>query len=192
VLDWFPEADCRSAVHIVGVDGSPVGAGTTRYVVGEALEHAHLSMGATTSLLDMSVEVSTLVEALDVADAVVLGTPIYRAMPAASVKQLLDAVPRGDFGDPRSPLQGTPVMLVGTAKTWAHYLGLDNLRTILHVFFAAWVVPPGVYLVGSDHVPGGVLSEDARELLYRQVAALTGFVGAARDGSWATSCTPQV
>lgn len=77
--------------------------------------------------------------------AVVLGTPIYRATYAAPVKALLDAIPREqETGE--SSLRARATGIVATGASLHHFLGLHELRSVLAVFFAAIVVPPGLYV----------------------------------------------
>jgi FMN reductase len=83
-------------------------------------------------------------------DAMVLGTPTYRATYAGSLKEFLDRVPRGKPADGfPSPLLGVPVAVVAIGASDHHFLGADPLVSLLVRFFAAWVVPPTVYGVSS-------------------------------------------
>jgi FMN reductase len=105
-----------------------------------------------------------LLRAIDAADVVAIGTPIHRASYSASTKALLDLVPRGKHDGAASPLRAKPVVLVASAASPAHFLGLDPLTTILHGFFAAHVIPPGVFATHNDfdedgHVSGTVAGQ---------------------------------
>lgn len=136
-------------MRVLAIDGSPAGAGRTVTVL-EAVLAAAASAGAETTLLGLAatdgVETAvSAIEALAPGDALVLGTPIYRATYAAPLKALLDAVPR-DFRTGDGPLRARAVGIVATGASLHHFLGLNELRTILAAFFAAHVVPPGLYV----------------------------------------------
>jgi FMN reductase len=135
-----------AAIAIVAVDGSPTGAGRTRTAI-EAVARAGEPFGArveTIALADPAGPERAL-QALETADAVVFGAPVYRAAAAAPLKQLLDLIPR-DNVERRSPLAAKPVAIVQTGASLHHFLALDTLRNVLAGFFAAHVVAPGLYV----------------------------------------------
>lgn len=99
-----------------------------------------------------------ILDAVEAADAFVIGTPIYRATYSAALKSILDLVPRGLRNGERSrPFQGKPVVVVATAASAHHFLGLNELAEMLRGFFSAYVVPPGLYATHSDFGPNGEL-----------------------------------
>jgi FMN reductase len=130
------------------VDCSPEQGGRTRAALG-AVSDAAANAGAAVGTgwigaLDVPV-FETLAE-LGAADAVVLGSPVYRASFATPLKRLLDAIPRGGDAGHDSVLAGKPVGIVLTAASWHHFLALGGLRDVLAGFFAAHVLPPGLYV----------------------------------------------
>jgi FMN reductase len=94
-------------------------------------------------------------------DALVLGTPMYRATFAGLLKEAVDAIdrrsPRDGF---ESPLLAKPVAIVGTGRSDHHFLGIDHLFSVVSRFFAAYVVPPGLY-GRSDQMTDGVVTDAA-------------------------------
>jgi FMN reductase len=158
-------------IHIVAVVASQPAGNTDRLVARVlqaardaepqvALESIHLGAGP----LDPA-RVESCVRSLSGADAVVLGTPMYRATYAAVLKELLDRVPRG--GPPErfdGPLRAKAVGIVATGGSHHHFLGADPLIDMLVRFFGAYVVPPVLYGVirsGGDAALDSGLVEDA-------------------------------
>lgn len=180
-------------MRVLAIDASPTGAGRTTTVL-EAVLAAAASAGAETTLLGLAaadgVETAVAaIEALAPGDALVLGTPIYRATYAAPLKVLLDAVPR-DFQSGDGPLRARAVGIVATGAGLHHFLGLNELRTILAAFFAALVVPPGLY------VPRDGFADDGLTGAYASAStslgeALVELARAAAPGSALARVTPQ-
>jgi FMN reductase len=122
----------------VAIDGSPVGGGRTATVL--------RAVAGTEPLSVVGDGIETIVDAVEQAEAVVLGSPVYRASFAHPLKHLLDELPRGMWGETRAPLRGKAVCIVATGASLHHFLALDDLRNVLAGFFAAHVVPPGLYV----------------------------------------------
>jgi FMN reductase len=159
-------------IHVVAIVASQPGGNTDR-LVGQVLQAArdaepgvrlqsiHLGAGP----LDQS-RVEACVKSLSGADAVVLGTPMYRATYAAVLKELLDRVPRG--GPPErfdGPLRAKAVGIVATGGSHHHFLGADPLVDMLVRFFGAYVVPPALYGVirsGDGALDSGLVEEAVR------------------------------
>jgi FMN reductase len=143
-------AETVSAVRILAVDGSPTGGGRTRAAL-EAVAGAAGAAGATVETLALGnsdeESLEAVVDRLPMAEAVILASPVFRAGFATPLKRLLDAIPRTSTGaSPDSPLSGKAVAAVYTGASLHHFLALDGLRNVLAGFFAAHVVPPGLYV----------------------------------------------
>jgi FMN reductase len=134
---------------MVAVDASPVGAGRTSAAI-EAILAVPIEAGVASSHFGVGEaspeDLENVVAALEHADAVVLGSPVYRGTFAAPLKRLLDAIPRDSGPAPGSPLAGKAVATVFTGGSLHHFLAPESLRTVLSGFFAAYVVPPGLYV----------------------------------------------
>jgi FMN reductase len=157
-------------MKVVAVDGSPAGSGRTETALRAVLDGA-AALGAETDLRSLAdpaayAEVRT---ALAQADAVVFGSPVYRASFAFPLKTFLDELPRGMWGETDEPIRAKATGIVLTGASWHHYLALDDLRGILGGFFAAHVLSPGLYVPNE-------LFDEAKELLdqAREPAELTG------------------
>lgn len=157
-------------MRVLGLDGSPAGGGKTEATIHAVL--AGLPAGTETELISLAGGPEAALERVDQADAYVFGSPMYRASHAAPMKALLDRLPRGMWGEQTAPITGKPVAIVATGATWHHFLGLDPLRNILSGFFAAHVVPPGLYVPGEGFDPAGGLQPPFAQLAAQQGAAL--------------------
>jgi FMN reductase len=137
-------------VLLLAIDGSPTGPGRTGTILREVLAGA-AERGAETSTVALAdaggaVDLAPALDALARADAVVLGSPVYRGSYATPVKALLDALPRGMWGETEAPITGRAAAIVLTGASWHHYLALGDLRNVLAGFFAAHVLTPGLYV----------------------------------------------
>ncbi len=84
-----------------------------------------------------------LVDAVESADVLVVGSPVYRASYTGALKHLFDLV---DF----RALQGKRVLLAATGGTPLHGLMLEHQFRPLFGFFGAVTVPTTVYAVEAD------------------------------------------
>jgi FMN reductase len=159
-------------VQVLAIDGSPQGGGRTETVLREVLCGAEEG-GATTALLSLAAGTpEQAIDAIERADAVVFGSPVYRASFVFPLKRLLDELPRGMWGETRAPLQGKAVALVMTSASPHHFLALDDLRNVLAGFFAAHIVPPGLAVSREAFTEDRRLDDDAAGLAVRQGMAL--------------------
>ena len=181
----------ESGIAVLAVDGSPNGSGRTRLAV-EAVAAAVEVAGATVETIGLAEPdgFDRVLGALDGADAVVLGAPVYRAASAAPLKQLLDLIPR-DSEERRSPLVAKPVVIVHTAASDHHFLSLDGLRSVLTGFFAAYVVPPGLYVPRAAWGDDGVLAEPYAQQARAQGEALVQLARSIQPGSALAAVRPQ-
>jgi FMN reductase len=161
-------------VRIIGIDGSPSGGGRTETVIRAVLAAADQGLaGAQTSLLSLASRGSDAVEAVvsgdAIGDAFVIGSPIYRASYTSTLKAFFDALPRGMWGEVGEPLRAKPVAIVATGASFHHFLALDDLRNVLSSFFAAFVLPPGLYVPRE-----GFGADDQLTPEYAQLASTMG------------------
>ena len=185
------EQVAKSGIAVLAVDGSPNGAGRTRLAV-EAVAAAAALAGAVVETIGLAEPdgFDRVLGALEGADAVVLGAPVYRAASAAPLKQLLDLIPR-DADERRSPLLAKPVVIVHTAASAHHFLSLDGLRSVLAGFFAAYVVPPGFYVPREAWDDGDRLIEPYAQQARVQGEALVQLARSIGSGSALAAVRPQ-
>jgi FMN reductase len=155
---------------VVAVIGSPKAGGRTRVAV-DALLHGAVQEGAQVRVLELAdTDPQDAVAAMGEADAVVLGSPTYRADITAQLKALLDATPRGASYENGDPLRGTTCATVLTGASDHHFLAVEKVRGILGGFFGAQLLSPGLYF------PSAAFTDDATALRdeQRQLAELHG------------------
>jgi FMN reductase len=181
-------------LRLLAIDGSPTGGGRTLTVLREVLAAAQQA-GAQTSERSLAI---TTPEALDevIAEAnqahgLVIGSPIYRASFAGPLKQLLDRTPRGMWGETEAPLQGKPVVIVATGASLHHFLALNDFRNVLSNFFAAHVLPPGLYVPREAFAPDDSLAEPYATQSALQGQALVELATLLRQSTTLRTLTPQ-
>jgi FMN reductase len=96
-----------------------------------------------------------IVRAVEEADLLVVGSPVYRASYTGALKHLFDLV---HF----EALAGKPVILAATGGSPLHGLMIDHQLRPLFAFFKALPLPIGVYAVESDFEDHAVSSAEIR------------------------------
>ncbi|WP_214369933.1 NAD(P)H-dependent oxidoreductase [Pseudonocardia sp. H11422] len=177
---------------VLGVVGGPEPGGRTSAAVAGVLAGAEAA-GASTSLLELSLaEPADVAAALEAADAVVFGSPVYRATYSALLKGLLEGTERGKWGETTAPLQGKAAATVLTGASGHHFLAVGDLRNVLAGFFAVQVLAPGLYLDHSGYVDRSTLTGDSAALSAAHGAALVDLAAAVRGSTALSTLTPQV
>ncbi|HKC99614.1 MAG TPA: NAD(P)H-dependent oxidoreductase [Methylomirabilota bacterium] len=156
-------------MRVLAVVASQAGGNTDRLVghVLKAAADAQPGLSPTTVHLGAGpldpAGVESSMQSLAAADAVLLGTPMFRSTYAAVLKEFLERVPRGGPNERfDGPLRAKAVGIVATGGSHHHFLGADPLIDVLVRYFGAYVVPPvlyGVIRTGAD--PEATLVEDA-------------------------------
>lgn len=180
-------------MQVLAIDGSPTGSGRTEVVLRAVLAAAE-SVGAVAtvrSLAELDDAVARVLRDLGDADAVVLGSPVYRASYASPLKVLLDRVPRGMWGEMEAPLRGKAVAVVATGASLHHFLALNDLRNVLAGFFACHVLPPGLYVPRDGFTEDGTLHAPYSQLANQQGLALVELTTALSVSPTLRSLLPQ-
>ncbi|MGY1644284.1 NAD(P)H-dependent oxidoreductase [Geodermatophilus sp. SYSU D00703] len=177
---------------ILGLAGGPEAGGRTTTAVAGVLAGA-AERGAGTELLELSrAALPEVVEAVEAADAVVFGSPVYRATYSALLKGVLESTERGKWGETRAPLQGKAAAVVLTGASGHHFLAVNDLRDVLAGFFAVQVLAPGLYLDHSGYVDRSTLTDDSAALAAGHGAALVDLAVAVRSSPALGALRPQV
>jgi FMN reductase len=177
---------------ILGVAGGPDAGGRTSAAIAGVLAGA-AEAGATTSLIELSATpVADVVAAISDADAVVFGSPVYRATYSALLKDLLERTERGRWGEKTAPLQGKVAATVITGASGHHFLATNDLRNVLAGFFAVQVLSPGLYFDHGAYSDRSTLNEDAAALTAAHGAALADLTAAVRSSKPLRAITPQI
>ena len=95
---------------------------------------------------------SNALDAIENADFLIVGSPVFRASLPGLLKHLFDLV---DL----NALQGKPVLLAATGGSQRHSLVLDHQLRPLFGFFSALTLPIGVYATPEDIQNGEVASD---------------------------------
>lgn len=110
----------------------------------------HIALSATAPVLfralradKLDAEGRAVIDAIEAADVLVVGSPVYRASYTGALKHLFDLV------DYRA-LTGKRVLLAATGGTPLHGLMIDHQLRPLFAFFNALTLPTTVYATGED------------------------------------------
>jgi FMN reductase len=138
-------------------------------------------------------DVADVLGALERADAMVVGSPVYRADIAAELKALLHNTPRGMWGESSAPLQGKACATVLTGASDHHFLAVEKVRGILGGFFAVQLLSPGLYFPGAEFVDNArALGGKAQQLAELHGHALVELAAAVRSSKWLKELRPRV
>jgi FMN reductase len=179
-------------MKIIGVAGGPDAGGRTSTAVAGVLAGA-AGADADTALIELSTTpVPDVVAAIEDADAVVFGSPVYRATYSALLKDLLERTERGRWGETTAPLQGKAAATVITGASGHHFLATNDLRNVLAGFFAVQVLSPGLYFDHGAYADRRTLNEDSAALTAAHGAALADLARAVRSSKPLGALTPQI
>lgn len=177
---------------VLGVAGGPEAGGRTSTAIAGVLAGA-AARGASTSLLELgSTDHADVVAAIEAADAVVFGSPVYRATYSALLKGLLEGTERGRWGETTAPLQGKVAATVITGASGHHFLAVNDLRNVLASFFAVQVLSPGLYLDHAAYVDRSTLTDESAAVAAIHGAALVDLAAAVRTSDALGALQPQV
>jgi len=148
-----------STLKIVGFAGSWSRPSRTRNLVEAAVSRAAERMGAEARMYDLAELSASLGTTLDAAeapadlaallndvvtaDAIVVGSPVYKGTYTGLFKHLFDLI------DPRA-LKDKPVVLTATGGSERHALVLDHGLRPLFAFFSADIIATGLYATETD------------------------------------------
>lgn len=176
-------------LRIAGFSGSQGSASKTRALVDLATARAAAqfgasantydladlqpSLGAASTLADLAPLPRAIVDTLVSADALVIGSPVYKGSYSGLFKHLFDLI------DPAA-LAGKPILLTATGGGEKHALVIEHQLRPLFGFFEAISLPTGVYAFGADFVDGQPVSPVLTARLDRAVAQFGPFLTRAR------------
>jgi FMN reductase len=157
-----------SALSIVGVAGNITRPSRTATLLSAVLaEIVTLSGGAQSRLIELvdigpelfqsiqperfesfvsqriSPQVRSIIRAIEAADALVVGTPVYKGSYTGALKHLFDLIPP-------NALAGKPVLLAATGGSPLHGLVTEHELRPLFGFFGALTMPTTIFALESD------------------------------------------
>jgi len=102
------------------------------------------------------------------ADAMLIGTPMYRGTYTGLLKNVFDLIPN-------DALLGKPVGLIATGGSDHHYLAIEHELKPIMGFFLAHVLPGGVYANNEHYSDSDLVSEDILERLEQLARSIVNF-----------------
>jgi FMN reductase len=112
-------------------------------------------LGAAWSRDQLSLPARRIVEAIEEADGLIVGSPVYKGSYTGLFKHLFDLV------DPAA-LAGKPVAIAATGGGPRHALVVEHSFRPLFGFFGALQVPVTVYASDGDFTDGALVDEGVR------------------------------
>ncbi len=175
-------------MNILGISGSVKQPSRTGRVVSDILGSIERRASVSTDIIDLAMAAPILfralradqldeagrriIDAVEAADVLVVGSPVYRASYTGALKHLFDLV---DF----RALQGKRVVLAATGGTPLHGLMLEHQFRPLFGFFGAVTVPTTVYAVEADFTEYTLSNPAVEARIERAVAELFNLLPAA-------------
>jgi FMN reductase len=120
----------------------------------------------------LDAEGRAIIDAVEAADVLVVGSPVYRASYTGALKHLFDLV------DYRA-LTGKRVILAATGGTPLHGLMTEHQLRPLFGFFNALTLPTAVYATEADFADYGIVNAAVRDRIERAVSELAQILPAA-------------
>lgn len=137
------------------------------------LTEIHPSLGATLDPRQSPPDLAALIETITKADALVVGSPVYKGTYTGLFKHLFDLI------EPRA-LKDKPIVLTATGGSERHALVLDHGLRPLFAFFSADIIATGVYATESDFADHQPISESLTTRIERAATELSWRLSAAR------------
>lgn len=175
-----------SELAIVGVSGSVTRPSRTTALVRAVLDRLEARSGLTPRLIELvdaaphlfsaltwdrvAGEARAIVRAVEQADLLVVGTPVYRASYTGALKHLFDLVHHATFA-------GKPVLLAATGGTPLHGLVTEHQLRPLFGFLNALTLPTTIYAVEADFDGHRLASPRITERIERAVGEALEQVG---------------
>jgi FMN reductase len=175
-----------SLPRIVGFSGSPRRPSKTRSLVETVaaevasrrqvrldiydLSDAGPGLGAALQRKDLTLPAARVINAIEQADALIVGTPIYKGAYTGLFKHVFDLV------DPWA-LVGKPVVLTATGGGPRHALVVEHALRPLFGFFEALTVPTAVYASEDEFADGQLAAAGVLARVSTAAQQLAGVIG---------------
>jgi FMN reductase len=127
----------------------------------------------------LDAEGRAVIDAVEAADVLVVGSPVYRASYTGALKHLFDLV------DYRA-LTGKRVILVATGGTPLHGLMTEHQLRPLFGFFNALTLPTAIYATETDFTDYDISNPAVHERIERAVSELAQVLPAAHQAASAS------
>jgi FMN reductase len=127
-------------------------------------------LGAALQRQDLTLPAARIIDAIEQADALMVGTPVYKGAYTGLFKHAFDLV------DPRA-LVGKPVLLTATGGGPRHALVVEHTLRPLFGFFEALTIPTAVYASDADFVEGQLAEAGVMARVSTAAQQLAGLIG---------------
>jgi FMN reductase len=167
-----------AGLSIIGISGSVTRPSRTTALVQTVLDRIEARSGVATRLIELVDsaphlfkaltrdklfgEARALVEAVEQADLLVIGTPVYRASYTGALKHLFDLVHHSGF-------VSKPVILTATGGSHLHGLVTEHQLRPLFGFLNALTLPTTIFAVESDFLDYRVSSSKILDRVDRAI-----------------------
>lgn len=197
-------AKMSNAFKIIALSAGMSENSTTTRLAREIAQGAAAAVGADVEILELcpyardvaeamvtgfpSERLERILHSVETADALVVGTPVYNAMPSGLFVEFFDVLPEG-------ALSGTPVAIAATGGTPRHSLVTEQIRPML-VYLHALVPTTSAYAATEDWGAPGI-GYDGRKgssllaRIRRESRELTALIRSAAGGEVAESAMPS-
>jgi FMN reductase len=186
-FDRNPEIIEMTGLSIVGVSGNVTRPSRSSALVGAVLDALQSRVDADLKLIELvdaapmflsaltadrlDSDGKSLIRSIEVADLIVVGTPVYRASYTGALKHLFDLVRHDAF-------VGKPVILTATGGSQLHGLVTEHQLRPLFGFFNAFTLPTAVYATEADYRDYRVASPAVHDRIERAVTEAVGVLKA--------------
>ena len=137
-------------------------------------------LGAAFTRGELSPAAAAVLQAIESADALICGTPVYKGSYTGLFKHLFDFV---EF----SALANKPVALTATGGGHKHALVVEHQLRPLFGFFTALSLPTAIYAADEDFVDYRLTNP----IVIERAAAVVGQLGAIIDSRLAATVSPE-
>ncbi|WP_262028535.1 FMN reductase [Microvirga sp. Mcv34] len=127
-------------------------------------------LGGAYSRTQLSPEAARVIRDIETADALIVGTPVFKGSYTGLFKHLFDLV------EPEA-LKDVPVLLTATGGGLRHALVVEHYLRPLFGFFEALTIPTAVYASESNFIDGTLVDAAVRERASKAAAQLSAVLG---------------
>jgi len=133
-------------------------------------------LGSALQREDLSLPAARIVDAIERADALIVGTPVYKGSYTGLFKHIFDLV------DPQA-LVGKPVAITATGGGLRHALVVEHSLRPLFGFFTALSVPTAVYASDGDFKDGRLVEAGVATRAAQAANQLVALLDASASGA---------
>ncbi|MBA1157947.1 FMN reductase [Microvirga mediterraneensis] len=157
----------RSLVEAIGAE---VGRSRPLDFIVHDLAGIGAGLGGASSRAHLSPEAARILRDIETADALIVGTPVFKGSYAGLFKHLFDLV------EPDA-LKDVPVLLTATGGGLRHAFVVEHYLRPLFGFFEALTIPTAVYASESNFIDGTLVDAAVRERASKAAAQLSDVLG---------------